>query len=693
MRFRSLIVAAYATVATCNVAAAAPASAPGATPSGSSVTSYPPSFFAGVRPNTALDMVNALPGFSLDTGAGVRGFGGAAGNVLIDGDRPATKNDALDEILKRIPAGEVLRIDLIRGGAPGVDMQGKTVIANVIRRADGHLHLTTVLVGTESYNGHGDWGMRLEGTKRFGPAAFEGSVLITTNADDGTGDGPHTVRTPANLVTEQDLIHYFGDAGTDKATAAVETPLLGGRLRVEGSYIHNPYFSRDDDLSPLAADRQTEIYTQDQDTGEAGVRYVRSLLPGVSLEVYGLQQLSRYAEDDDLAQPGGVTTFALGKRQGESILRSIATLTPDPALTVHAGVEGDYNWQTSHTLETSGSQVLVVPAANVRVTETRGEAFADATWRALPSLTLEGGVRVEASRIASTGDVISSERFLFPKPRFVATWSPDGDNQLQLRAEREVGQLDFADFAAQGTLGQGEHAGNPNLTPQQDWVVEGAFDHHFWKAADASVTLRHYWLQDVIDDAGICAPQDLIPGTGQCNPADEFAAPANIGAGTKDELAVALTLPTDRLWLKNGLLVVRATWRRSRVIDPATHQPREISNLHPVDSEIHFTQGLPQWKSTWAFDIFPAWRQTQYLFDEVDTQRLGLWVDVYYEYKPRPDLSIKLEADNLASHGMEQIRAFYDPFRDVGGGLLSSIDTRSPRYGPELTLRLRKTFG
>jgi hypothetical protein len=54
---------------------------------------------------------------------------------------------------------------------------------------------------------------------------------------------------------------------------------------------------------------------------------------------------------------------------------------------------------------------------------------------------------------------------------------------------------------------------------------------------------------------------------------------------------------------------------------------------------------------------------------------------------------LKFEADNLFTHGLEQIRAFYDPFRDVGGGVLSSIDNRSPRFGPELTVRARKTFG
>ncbi len=64
----------------------------------------------------------------------VRGFAGAAGNVLIDGQRPTIKTDSLSRHPGRITIDQVERIDLIRGGAPGIDMQGRTVIANVIRK-------------------------------------------------------------------------------------------------------------------------------------------------------------------------------------------------------------------------------------------------------------------------------------------------------------------------------------------------------------------------------------------------------------------------------------------------------------------------------------------------------------------------------------------------------------------------------
>ncbi|HEY1753548.1 MAG TPA: TonB-dependent receptor plug domain-containing protein [Caulobacteraceae bacterium] len=691
-----MIVAALAAAGAAGAALAAPEAAPQggpAQPANSGVTSYPPSFFATFRPNTALDMVNDLPGFSLDTGGGVRGFGGAAGNVLIDGDRPATKSDSLDAILQRIPAGSVERIDVIRGGAPGMDMRGKTVIANVIRKLDTRLHLTTALQGTLDYNGHVDYGLRVEGARQVGKLALEGSLLLGTGADDGAGNGPHRIFAPNGQLQEEDTIRYFGDGGQDKATAAVEAPLLGGKLRLEGSYQHSPYFSRNDDLSPDPANLQSEIFTQRQDTGEVGLRYSRRIGAKLGLELYALQQLSRFGEVDDLADPGDVSTFVLGKHQGESIGRGEVTFDALPNLTLEGALEGDFNFVVSHTVETDNGAPEVVPAANVRVSERRGEAFVDATWQPWRTLTVEGGLRVEASNLVSTGDVLSSQTFIFPKPRAVVTWAPNGANQLQLRVEREVTQLDFNYFTASGTLVGGERAGNPTLTPQQDWVIEASYDRHFWKGGDIGLIARRYWLQDAIDYAGVCAPADLLPGTGLCDPAAEFPGPSNIGDGSREELSASLTLPTDRLMLKNGQLILRATWRHSQVIDPATHQPREISGLHPVDSEIHFTQGLPKLKSTWTIDVIPAWRQSEYLFSEVDTQRLGVWIDAYFEYKPRPDLSIKIEGDNLATHGLEQIRAFYDPFRDVNGGVLNSIDNRSPRFGPELTIRVRKTFG
>ena len=68
---------------------------------GRQVLTVTPDFVADQNPNSALDMVNRVPGFSLEDGDGSRGFEGAVGNVLINGSRPASKNDLGSSVLGR----------------------------------------------------------------------------------------------------------------------------------------------------------------------------------------------------------------------------------------------------------------------------------------------------------------------------------------------------------------------------------------------------------------------------------------------------------------------------------------------------------------------------------------------------------------------------------------------------------------
>src|SRR5258708_658122 len=193
-------VAASLLLATASPAAhAADTSAPPVTSdaTGHSVIVYPESFFSTMGLNTAYDMVLRLPGFSFDDGSAVRGFAGAAGNVLIDGQRPASKTDDLVNILTRIPISQVERIDLIRGGAPGIDMQGKSVVANVIRRAgDGF----SGVVKVDGYWPAGvalDPGVHLEGTWRKGDQVLSVAFSPATRHQNNLGTGPHNIFGPA----------------------------------------------------------------------------------------------------------------------------------------------------------------------------------------------------------------------------------------------------------------------------------------------------------------------------------------------------------------------------------------------------------------------------------------------------------------------------------------------------------------
>ena len=336
---------------------------------------------------------------------------------------------------------------------------------------------------------------------------------------------------------------------------------------------------------------------------------------------------------------------------------------------------------TDHTVYIVNAAPTAVPAANVHVTEARGEAFGVATWTVDPRVTLEGGLRVETSRITAVGDVNSGRSLLFPKPRAVLTWSPEAVDQVRLRVERTVDQLNFDDFAAgQASLGDSAvHAGNPDLTPQQAWVFEAAYERRFWGAGDATVTVRHSMLTDVIDRAPIFSASGA------------YDAPGNIGGGRKDEAILAVTLPLDRLGLRGGQVTGQATWRWSRVTDPTTGAPRPISNLQPLDFEANYTQGLPRWKSTIGVYIVGHGAQPTYYSSEIDSVYYGAFVDPFIEYKPRPDLAIRFEVANAAGLAEDYTRVIFNGPRNAYG--VDYVDQRRLTSGRGLHLRIRKTFG
>jgi outer membrane receptor protein involved in Fe transport len=655
------------------------------------ITPYPASAFAAEQPSTALDLIKLLPGFVLDTGPQARGFGASAGNVLIDGARPASKDDGLEEILKRIPASSVVRIDVIRGGAPGIDMQGKTVLANVIRAGSSGATLSIAGSGTLMDNGVGTGSLRVEGSSKMGSMAFEGSLLVGKGFDDTVGHGPRTLASPTGATVLQAAETSRGAETDYKATAGVEGPALGGKLRVSASLFASSYdYSQADVLTRPIAVKADEADNSKQRTAEIGVRYERPLGPKARLEAFALQQFgeSRYRADlfansPDLfgaSTPLGIETFRLSKETSESIVRSTITIQPTGGVSAQIGAEGDFNWLLDHTKYAFNGAPISLPAANVRVTEARGDAFATTTWSVLKTINLEAGLRLESSRITSTGDVGVGQTFVFAKPRFAATWSPDDADQVRLRVEREVGQLDFDDFAAgSASLANGAvRPGNPSLTPQQDWVYEAAYDHRFWRGAQITFTARHYELRDIIDRAPIYDPS----GT--------YDAPGNIGSGFRDEAEIALTVPTDRLGVKNGTITALQTFRKTRVIDPTTGQPRPISGVSPYGGEIHFTQGLRRWKISWGFDVLNASVQTYYRFNEVDIDDLGTYEVLFAEYKPRADLIVRFEFHNLDGRSYRHVRELYDGPRGVAPS--EGRDIRDLQGNRLFYLKVRKTF-
>ena len=650
------------------------------TPGGAAagMTSYAPDFFKAFSPTTALDMVNNLPGFVEDDGEDVRGYSGAAGNVLIDGRRPASKSDSVSSQLKRINASDIDHIELIRGGANGVDMQGRTVLANVVRKKGDS---TQVVAQAEMHvfeDGHRIPGGSVNLTKRWGERSFDLTVSRGESFDDSVGDGRYTTRDASGAITRSSPAHTTGDGGSVAVVSAFKTPLWGGDLRVNGRVVES-YFKSDQAYDPdtpitdLVGDRQRQRQL------EIGGNYDRKF-GKIDVEGVVLQRLQRAFEGDVETAPGVDSVFSQVNDTGESIVRLSARYSPWDKLTLQAGGEGAYNFLDGSTRYSQLGVPVDLPSADVRVAETRGEFFGQATWRPLAKLTLEGGVRFETSTISETGDAAKERSFFYAKPRFTAAYDVNNHTQLRLRVEKKVGQLDFSNFISSTNLAQNQvNAGNPDLRPDQRWQYEAAIEHRFWGKGSVVLTLTHEEIDDVVD---------LIPIVG---PGFAFDAPGNIGAGTADTLDIQATLPLDKLGLKGGVITSSTTWRTSQVTDPVTGQERRISSQRPKSVTIKYTQDLPQWHSNVGVVYDQVFTEAAYRLEEVDHRIVTPpFVQLFGEYKPKPDLTLRLELTNLFPYKFKYQQDIYDGPRNIAP-LLERAELLIQSQ-PRVFFRVRKSF-
>lgn len=640
---------------------------------------FEPVFFADSRPDTAFDMITRLPGFAFNSGdSDTRGLAGASGNVLIDGQPPSAKTDNLEAVLRRISAAGVARIELIRGGAPGIDMQGHPVVANVVLARQVTTERVLELNSYIYPDGHLGPLLAARYSRRDGDNQIEGSISATSDRTDGTGDGfRRRYDASGNLVQDADLVLWDRFRNV-RGTGAVQRRLAGGRLRITGLL---GWFSNENAQDVLIRSGPgTDSRNDEEDHGidsELGVSWVRDLGPRTALELTGLQ---RYETEDYTgvsASGGNSSTFTSDDTEGESIARVELRHRPSDQWSVETGGEVAWNFLDSATTYSENGVPVPLPSASVRVEELRGEVFGQATWRPNPEFTLEFGVRVEVSEISQTGDSDLSKSFVYPKPRIQATWTPWTGHQFRFRVERTVGQLDFGDFVASADIDIGQvEGGNPDLAPSQETVFEAFYERRFWDKGVFDVTVQHAEVQDVVD---------VIPLAGG------FDGVGNIGDGTSNFYQVRLTLPMDRLGLSNARLQTRGSWSQTRVTDPVTGQERRFEGNQAFGCGVNFNQDLKGGRWSYGFDhgcnvdkgrIFRV-REIRALYAEPGVSLYGQW-------KPRPDLTVRVDMGNASDRAQGYNRDLYSGPRDVAPVVTHEV--RRTKMSPWLFLQIRKTF-
>lgn len=673
----------------CTALAAGPASAQANDQAGAQdgVTSYPAVFFAANQPATAYDMVGLLPGFQIKLGdATVRGFSGTVGNVLIDGQLPTSKAETVEDLLRRIAASSVERVELIRGAA---DMHGYPVLANVVRSKSETLRGRAELQGAVTHFGTTEDKAAIhltrQGTGSIAELSASWGRELGGNNQNGFGSRGRFLPDGSPLqLSDYDFPLLTNNT---EISSAYRQPLMGGDIALGLALKQQRAYSNvEERIYYPAKSLATGFENKLTRTGEARLDYRHLLGDFGQVQLFAVHRLTEQDESSRKTNAAGTDLSRGFFNQREDVAR-LAWLR-EGALKLEAGVEGAINVLSSRSTLALGGVPVTLPAANIRLEEKRVELFSTATWRIASALMSELGARYETSNLTQSGDSSLTKDLAFFKPRWLTVWNPAPGHELRLLMERQVGQLVFRDFASSTSLNSNTvTGGNKNLEPARSWNISLAWEFHFWKRASLVVDVKREYISKVVDRIPVFAGNQV------------FNAVGNIGNGVRDGVQTNVILPLDEMGLTGVTLSGDAAWHHSKVRDPATGMLRQITGGQTVSAPqnvftttMQATYDIPSRNLRLGMDLHTHANshESEYRIDEIDPTRHGFKLGVFAEYKPVPDWIVRVSARDIAQTAAYRDRYVYAGLR--GSSPLSFVEYRKLNNGAVLGMNLQHDF-
>lgn len=662
---------------------------------------FAPDFFAAFTPITALDMVQRVPGFTIEGTDGRRGFGENAGNVLIDGDRPSTKSDDIFTILGRIAASEVERIELIEQAGADGEAQGKGQVINIIRKANQKLTGTyeaNVAVGTRF--GIVPYGSA-SATLRRGETSY--SLNLSTYSERIYGYGPEDFSSGTGALIERR--RYTGEGGYDEASigGAVKTKVGAAKINANAKLTWNASFDRRAGLYTNAANtliaRETvrRLGPDDDIAWEVGGDVEFPVAAKLTSKLIGLyrsakEQASSSIETDRFGQPLNFFITDNRNRPAEAVFRMQNDWSALKDHAIQFGGEVAFNRLDARfaAFDTTGGVTSSFPPSDVLVKETRFEPFVADVWSLSPAWKIEAGAIAEFSKLTVTGDSNAERSFQFLKPRLIATWTVDPKTTLELRAERQVAQLDFGEFATSVdiTTGNQVDAGNAELVPEKNDSLSALIRHKFLERG--SIELRGSY--EMISDT-----QDLVPVTIRDAGGTiiaQYDGAGNIGDSKRWNAELAITLPFD--WLTKPLgvkgmeLKYVGHYHGSRVTDPVTGLSRRMSYRPLWHQEWNFRHDIAGTGIVWGFQVNAQAPSNAYFINQFRSQKDHAVVRGFVEYNKFKLGTLRFTVRDLTGSSFERDRYNYIGTR--ASGQFSQIIMRERTLDPRIILSLSGKF-
>ena len=651
---------------------------------------FEPGYFAQFAPRNALDMVDRIPGFSISGGndQGQRGLGQATQNVIVNGERLSSKSESVRDQLRRIPATDVVRIEILDGNAtsiPGLTGQ----VANVVYTSNGASGQFEWTTGFRPHNTEAQlFGGEISVIGSSG--ALDYTVSLSNENNRFGADGPVSITDRDGALIESQYSKLSGKFDNPKISTAFSYD-FGGDVRANLNLSYgSDFFSRKEpetaiDSAGVTRTREA-LVEEDGPEYELGGDIQFPFGPG-SLKLILLERFERdnYSSTviDRLSDDSPPRGFRFEQTNGAG--ERIGRLEYDWKL-------WGADWQLSgeaafnrldrrsrlFELAPGGEFVqLAFPQGNGGVTEDRYDASLSISRSLSSNLSVQVIGAMEFSTIEQTGFAANSRSFKRPKGSFAATWKPRDDFDISVTLAKRVSQLSFGDFLASVSLNNdNQNGGNNELVPYQSYNVEIEANKTFGAWGSLKLEARKAWFEDFID-------WFPLPGGGEAR--------GNIGDADRLHLQANATINLDPLGFRGARVDLEVVKRDMNVIDPFTGLNRPFSYDQEGSFEIDFRHDVPGTDWAWGanldhFDQAPYARRFE-IGREWEGKVFG---SLFIEHKDVLGLTVRARANNLLGARDYFQRTVFDGPRPEGA--VRFEEYRSRRIGPIFRLTVSGDF-
>jgi len=591
------------------------------------------------------EVLGKLPGVEVQGEAQrARGMSRDSVQILIDGERPAGGSRMVAGVISRLPAGELERVEILRGASAEYGGASAITVNLVMKKARSQrktgLKAAIGLRGEEPTS-------QFTWTENGGEGGFAWTLPLTLNLHRTPfqTDGERLAwpggmlnlwqqERENGLFTFREFVlspRMTWKIGSDSLTVA---PLLFDGLGGRDSHTAGTDF-----LGPASIDRNSH---------ETNRRHlVRVRVEGDKqwggAKLNGRAAFNRGTRTVDIVRASSLSGSANEHSVGSETEYNFA-LRLDQPLETHllaAGVEY-ISLQRTDQQEFSGS---FVGTASSAAGERHRIAWIQDDWSLHPSLVLTGGVRGESVRLAADGVDRQHARLL---PSLAVRWefAPQWLLRTSLGAGLKLPRVEelsngVTRSVAANTPLEADRRGNPNLLPERSLNYEAVLERYL--AREAGVFGANLYVR---------ATEDFIERRVQQEGVRWVERPYNEGRALHWGIELDGKLRTDDLGWKGATLKAHLTLPKARVNDVRLGITRQARETPDYVLSAGVEQSLPQWQSSFGV----SWQasganRTDIPHEQRAVTQARTTIDAFWLFRLNPVFNLRCNVQNLLAAG------------------------------------------